>query len=66
MEKNVSEHLIDELELLQKKYSDIEYVNETLEDMVSTNDDYKHGYSSGVWILNRQIEKIIEKYRKKN
>ena len=23
--------------------------------------DFKHGYLSGIWVLNRQIEKIIEK-----
>lgn len=60
----MNEHLINELELLHKKYSDQEYISETLNDMVLTDDEYKHGYRSGVWILNRQIEKILDKHTK--
>ncbi len=54
------EKLLGEITDLFDQYHDKDYLKVQTDSMVSSA-DFKHGYLSGIWVLNRQIEKIIEK-----
>ena len=54
------EKLLSEIKDLFDQYHDKDYLKIHADSMVS-NAEFKHSYLSGILVVNRQIEKMIEK-----
>ena len=54
------EKLLSEIKDLFDQYHDKDYLKIQTDSMVS-NAEFKHSYLSGILVVNRQIEKMIEK-----